>query len=87
MNKRIRKKHHKKTLRKITAICDEYEAMRERLWRVAMQDVVDAYGESKEACRAAFRRYMAVASFLAFSGPLPRFLTEYRDQDTMEQIN
>ncbi len=87
MNKRIRKKHLKKTLCNLLAAYDEYEAARERIWRTALQDVVDAYGESKEAFRTAFRRYMAVASVLAFSGPPPRFLTECGGQNAMGQIH
>jgi len=43
-------------------------------------------GNPKKRFKPAFRRYMAVASVLAFSGPLPRFLTEYGGQNAMGQI-
>lgn len=76
MNKRIRKKHLKRTLNGLLIACDEYEAVRERVFRKALQDVSDAYGGSKEAFYAAFRRYMEIAFVMASSGPPPSFLTE-----------
>ena len=76
MNKRIRKKHFKRALNGLLAAYDEYEAARERVFRKALQDVSDAYGGSKEAFHAAFRRYMEIASVMASSGPPPRFLAE-----------
>ena len=76
MNKRIRKKHLKRTLNGLLAAYDEYEAARERVFRKALQDVVDAYGGSKETFYAAFRRYMEIASIMASSGTLPRLLAE-----------
>lgn len=42
MNKRIRKKHLKRTLNGLLAAYDEYEAARERVFRKALQDVADA---------------------------------------------
>ena len=74
MNKRIRKKHLKRTLNGLLAAYDE--AARERVFRKALQDVADAYGGSKETFYAAFLRYMEIASIMASSGPLPRFLAE-----------
>ena len=76
MKKRIRKKHFKRALNGLLAAYDEYEAARERVFRKALQDVSDAYGGSKEAFHAAFRRYMEIASVMASSGPPPRFLAE-----------
>lgn len=76
MNKRIRKKHLKRTLNGLLTAYDEYEAARERVFRKALQDVSDAYGGSKEAFYAAFRRYMEIAFVMASSGPPPSFLTE-----------
>lgn len=76
MNKRIRKKHLKRTLNGLLTAYDEYEAARERVFRKALQNVSDAYGGSKEAFYGAFRRYMKIASVMASSGPPPRFLTE-----------
>lgn len=76
MNKRIRKKHLKRTLNGLLTACDKCEAARERVFRKALQDVSDAYGGSKEAFHAAFRRYMEIASVMASSGPPPRFLAE-----------
>ena len=76
MNKRIRKKHLKRTLNGLLTAYDEYEAARERVFRKALQNVSDAYGGSKEAFYAAFRRYMEIASVMASSGPPLRFLTE-----------
>lgn len=75
MNKRIRKKHLKRTLSGLLAAYDEYEAARERVFRKALQEA-DAYGGSKETFYAAFLRYMEIASIMASSGPLPRFLAE-----------
>ena len=76
MNKRIRKKHFKMALNGLLAAYDEYETARERVFRKTLQDVSDAYGGSKEAFHAAFRRYMEIASVMASSGPPPRFLAE-----------
>lgn len=76
MNKRIRKKHLKRTLNGLLAAYDEYEAARERVFRKALQDVADAYGGSKETFYAAFLRYMEIAFMMASSGPLPKFLAE-----------
>ena len=76
MNKRIRKKHFKRALNGLLAAYDEYETARERVFRKTLQDVSDAYGGSKEAFHAAFRRYMEIASVMVSSGPPPRFLTE-----------
>lgn len=76
MNKRIRKKHLKRTLNGLLAAYDEYEAARERVFRKALQDVVDAYGGSKETFYAAFLCYMEIVSIMASSGLPPKFLTE-----------
>ena len=76
MNKRIRKKHLKRTLNGLLTAYDEYEAARERVFRKALQDVSDTYGGSQESFHAAFRRYMEIASVMASSGPPPSFLTE-----------
>lgn len=76
MNKRIRKKYLKRTLNGLLTAYDEYEAARERVFRKALQDLSDAYGGSKEAFYAAFRRYMEIASVMVSSGPPPSFLTE-----------
>ena len=76
MNKRIRKKHLKRTLNGLLSAYDEYEAARERAFRKAVQAVADAYGTSRETFPAAFRCYMEIASIMASSGPPPRFLTE-----------
>lgn len=76
MNKRIRKKHLKRTLNGLLAAYDEYEAARERVFRKALQDVADAYGGSKETFYAAFLRYMEIVSIMASSGLPPKFLTE-----------
>ena len=76
MNKRIRKKHLKRTLNGLLTAYDVYEAARERVFRKALQNVSDAYGGSKEAFYGAFRRYMKIASVMASSGPPPRFLAE-----------
>lgn len=43
MNKRIRKKQLKRALNGLLAVCDAYEAMWERMFREAKQDLVDAY--------------------------------------------
>ena len=76
MNKRIRKKQHKRTVRELIAAYDKIEMARERVFREAVQDVTDTCGKSREEFCAAFRRYMEIAFLLAFSGPPPRFLTE-----------
>ena len=76
MNKRIRKKHLKRALIGLLAAYDEYEAAQERVFRKALQDVVDAYGGSKETFYAAFLRYMEIVSIMASSGLPPKFLTE-----------
>ncbi len=76
MNKRIRKKHLKRTMNGLLAAYDEYEAARERVFRKALQDVADAYGGSKETFYAAFLRYMEIVSIMASSGLPPKFLTE-----------
>lgn len=76
MNKRIRKKHLKRTLNGLLAAYDEYEAARERVFRKALQDVADAYVGPKETFYAAFRRYMWIASMMASSGPPPKYLAE-----------
>ena len=76
MNKRIRKKHLKRTLNGLLAAYDEYEAARERVFRKALQDVANAYRGPKDTFYAAFRRYMEIASIMASSGPPPKFLTE-----------
>ena len=73
MNKRIRKKQFKRTLRGLVAAYNEYEAARERIFRKAVQDLVGPYGQSRDAT---LRRCMEIASLMAFSGPPPRFLTE-----------
>ena len=65
MNKRIRKKHLKRTLNGLLAAYDEYEAARERAFRKAVQTVADAYGTSRETFPAAFRCYMEIASIMA----------------------
>ena len=56
--------------------CEKYEAARERVCRKALEDVVNAYGQSPEASKAALRRYMSVVSRVTSSGPPPRFITE-----------
>lgn len=76
MNKRIRKKHLKRTLSGLLAAYDEYEAARERVFRKALQDVADAYGGSKETFYAAFLRHMEIVSIMVSSGLPPKFLTE-----------
>lgn len=78
MNKRIRKKQLKRTLRRLVAICEEREAARERIFQKALQDVVDAYAGSREAYYAALGRYMDISFYLLLSGPPPRALEEYR---------
>ena len=65
-----------RTLRKLVAVCKHYEAARERVCRKALEDVVDAYGQSPEASKAALRGYMEVVSLVTSSGPPPRFITE-----------
>ncbi len=87
MNKRIRKKQLKRTLNGLLAAYEgmlaahdareaAYEAAQERAFRKALQDVTDAYGGPEETFYAALRRYMEIASVMAFSGPPPKFLTE-----------
>ena len=73
MNKRIRKKQLKRTLCELVTAYDEYEAARERVFRKAMQDLVDVYGKSHETLAAALRCYMEIASILALNGPPPKF--------------
>ncbi len=77
MNKRIRKKQLKRTLRNMLAAYNEYETARERAFRRAVQRVVNAYGKSPEAPSAAFRCCMEMAALMASSGPPPKLLTEY----------
>lgn len=76
MNKRIRKKRLKRTLCELLAAYDEYEAARERVFRKALQDLIDSHGKPREESIAALRRYMEVISILSRTGPLPRLLTE-----------
>ena len=72
MNKRIRKKHLKRTLSGLLAAYDEYEAARVCAFRKALQVVTDTC----ENPRDVFSAYMEIASLMASSGPPPRFLTE-----------
>jgi len=72
MNKRIRKKQLKRAVRGLIAICDEYMAARERIYRKAMQDVLDACRKSNEEFSAVLRRFMEIASIMASIGPPPR---------------
>ena len=76
MNKRIRKKQLKRALTGLLDVCDAYEAMWERMFREAKQDLVDAYAGPKETFYAAFRRYMEVTrAIMMYSGlPLSHFL-------------
>ena len=67
-------KQLERTLRRLVAVCKHYEAARERVCRKALEDVVNAYGQSPEASKAALRRYMSVVSLVTFSGPPPRFI-------------
>ena len=79
MNKRIRKKQLKRTLRELVAAYDEYEAARERNFRKAIKDLADEYAEyvrSRETFHIWFRHCMEVASLMSFSDPPPRFLSE-----------
>ena len=79
MNKRIRKKQFKRTLRELVAAYDEYEAARERIFRKAIKDLADEYAEyvrSRETFHIWFRHCMEAASLMAFSGLPPRFLSE-----------
>lgn len=72
MNKRIRKKQLKRTLGGLLAAYDEYEAARERAFHKALQTVRDTCKNPREA----FSAYMEIASIMAATGPLPRFLTK-----------
>ena len=72
MNKRIRKKHLRRTLCKFLAAYDEYEAARERAFRKALQIVEDAHLGPREEIQC----YMKIVSIMASSGPMPRFLSE-----------
>ncbi len=76
MNKRIRKKQLKRALIGLLDACDAYEAMWERMFREAKQDLVDAYAGPKETFHAAFRRYTEVTrAIMMYSGlPLSIFL-------------
>lgn len=77
MNKRIRKKQFKRTLRGLVAAYNEYEAARERIFRKAIQDLADEYAKyvgSRETVHIWFRHCMETASLMASSGPLSRFL-------------
>ena len=65
-----------RTLRKLVAVYKHYEAARERICRKALEDVVNTYGQSPEASKAALRRYMSVVSLVTSSGPTSRFITE-----------
>ena len=76
MNKRIRKKHLKRALNGLLAAYDEYEAARERVFRKALQGVIDARGKSHEEYVEAIRCFMEVISILARRGPPLRSLTE-----------
>ena len=78
MNKRIRKKQLKRALRELVAISKEREAERERVFRKAMQGVLDAYGKSNAEFAAAFQCYLEIAYRLMASGPLPSFLEKYQ---------
>lgn len=71
MNKRIRKKHRKKALQGLLALCDDYETVRKIIFRKALRELLDAYGKSPEEFSAAFQSYMRAAWLLASSGPLP----------------
>lgn len=79
MNKRIRKKQFKRTLRELVIACNEYEAARERIFRKALKNLTDEYAEyagSRETFRIWLRHCMDVASLMASTGPPPKFLTE-----------
>lgn len=69
MNKRIRKKHLKRTLNGLLAAYDEYEAARERAFHKTLRNVADACGQSRDERLTLFRRYMEIASVMASSGP------------------
>jgi hypothetical protein len=68
MNKRLRKKQLKRAVCGLIAACDEYLAARERIYRKATQDVLDAHGKSNEEFSDALRRFMEIASIMASSG-------------------
>ena len=74
MNKRIRKKYLKRTLNELLAVYDEYDARQERIFNRALQDVVDAYGRSKEEFTAAWQHFSEIYFAMASSGPPLRFL-------------
>ena len=71
-----RQRQFERTLRKLVAVCKHYEVARERVCCKVLEDVVNAYGQSPEASKAALRRYMTVVSLVTSSGPPPRFVTE-----------
>ena len=71
MNKRIRKKHLKRTINRLLDFCDAYEAAWKRIFYEAQQDLVDAYVGPKAALYAAFRRYMEVTSAITMYSGLP----------------
>ena len=75
-SRRVRKKQLRRALFKFIDACDKYEAARERIYRKAVEDFMDAQGKSREISNAALRRYMEVVSFLAYSGPPPKSLRE-----------
>ena len=58
MSKKIRKKHRKKVLHGLPALCSERETMRDLVLNEALTDVVNAYKKSPEDFSAAFQRYM-----------------------------
>ncbi len=57
MNKRTRKKHRKKALHGLLALCSDQETMRDLVLHKALTDVVNAYKKSPEDFSAAFQRY------------------------------
>lgn len=76
MNKRIRKKHLKRTVRELVAAYNEYEARREHIYRKAHQNLMDAMGKSHEEFIAALRQFIEITSLMARTGPPPRSLRE-----------
>ena len=82
MNKRIRKKQLKRTLRQLIAALEAYEAKREQIFQEAAQNLANACGKSHEEFVIALRRYMEVVSALASTGPMPRSVREYVDANS-----
>ena len=68
MNKRIRKKQFKRTLRELVAAYDEYEAAHELTFRRAVKCIADVHLEPREETQF----YLKIASLMASSGSPPR---------------